>query len=90
MLQQLAAQHRGEICVGVGEAVLFGVEQVHVADKLVPIPAADCSAIHLAGRTVVAATHFAIAETGFERRRDLQIDTHLENAIVCTARRRDG
>jgi hypothetical protein len=45
--------------------------------------------IRLARRAVVAAAHFAITEARLERRRDLKIRTHLENAVVGSARRRD-
>ena len=38
---------------------------------------------------VVAAAHFAIAELGFERRRDLQVRAHFENAVAGAAGRRD-
>ena len=38
---------------------------------------------------VVAAAHVAVAELGLERRRDLEIRSHLESTLIGRTRRRD-
>ena len=59
---QLAAEHRGEVFVGVREHVLLGVEVIDGAVEDFAGFAGDFAFVDAAEFAVVAAAHFAVAE----------------------------
>src|ERR1035438_4278613 len=89
MLDQLAAEHRGERFVVVWKGILLGVEVIDVAGESFAIGRSDFAMIDAAEFAVVASAHVAIAELAAERGRDLQVRAHFENAIARPARRGD-
>src|SRR5258708_3192082 len=89
MLQQLAAQHGSEVLIFVGKPVFLRVEKINVAAKL-RASRRGCNAVfRFSGRPEITAADLAISQLLFQRGSDLQIDTHLQNTIVRSARWRD-
>src|SRR5260370_32002168 len=89
MFQKLATQYGREVLIFVGKSVFLRVEKIYVAGKLRAGRRGCDATLRFSGRPVITAANFTISQLLFQRRRDLQIHTHLQNAIVRTARRRD-
>src|SRR5579871_6020959 len=85
MFQKLAAKYGREIVILIGGAILLGIEKVDDATELLSVPG-NRSGIHFARVPIITAANFAVAELGFERRGDLEIDAHLENTIALGSR----
>ena len=57
--------------------------------KVSPSAEVTAAMVDAAQLAVVAAAHLAVAQLAVQRRRDLQIRAHFQNAVVGAARRRD-
>ena len=66
MLEQLAAEHSGEVFVRIRKRVPFGIEEVDVAFESLPIARRNGTVVGLARRAVVAAANFSVAEPGLQ------------------------
>ena len=89
VLDQFAADHRGEVGVGIRKHVLLGIEVIDLAREGLAVRGCHRAMVAAAQFPVVAAAHFAVAEYASQRGSDLQIGAHLQHAIAGGAGRRD-
>jgi len=89
VLDEFAAEDGREVLVGVREAVLLGVEVVDVAGEGFAPGGGNDLVVDLPEPPVLAAANIDVAELAFERRRDLHVCAHFEDAVARAAVRRD-
>ena len=73
VLDQLTAEHRRKMPVGVGKRIFLGVEQIDLAVERFAFGRCCATPVDLARGPIIAAAHATIAQLGAQRRRDLQV-----------------
>src|SRR5713226_3036698 len=89
MLEQLAAEHGGEVRVVIREGVLLRIEVIDLAGENFALRAGDFAVIGAPEFPVVAPADFAVSELVMQGGGDLQIRAHFEDTIFGRAGWRD-